>query len=78
MFSFPTSYFCNKCQADTAHSEVLVRKPSRYDTDKSILGRIKLLMHSFINGGNYYDMDRRVQCKVCGQKTLDNKGCELE
>ncbi|MBA5764299.1 hypothetical protein H2O73_18225 [Vibrio sp. 404] len=78
MSTFSTSCFCNKCQIDTKHSEVLVRKPSRYDTDQSILGRIKLLMHSFINGGHYYDMDRYVQCKVCGQKTLDNKGSEFE
>lgn len=78
MTLFSASYFCNKCQTDTEHSEVLVRKPSRYDTDKSTLGRIKLFIHSFINGGHYYYMDRYVQCKICGQKTLDNKGSEFE
>lgn len=78
MLSYPASHFCKKCQSDTPHTEVMVRKPSSYDTDTSLLGRIKLLAHTFINGGEYHDMDRYVECKVCGHKELDNKGNEFE
>ncbi|GAB2642278.1 hypothetical protein [Vibrio panuliri] len=78
MKSYPATHFCQKCQSDTPHSELLERKPSSYDTDTSLLGRITLFAHTFINGGHYYDMNRYVQCKVCGQKELDNKGSEFE
>ena len=63
---------------ETPHSEVLVRKPSRYDTDKSILGTLKLWAHTLLNGGHYYDMDRYVTCKECGHKEKDNWGKEFE
>lgn len=72
------AHFCKKCQKDTPYSEILVRKPSKYDTDRSVIGRIKLFAHTLINGGNYHDMDRYVTCKVCGLKELDNKGQEHE
>tara|TARA_B100001057_G_scaffold232255_1_gene232469 strand:+ start:2419 stop:2592 length:174 start_codon:yes stop_codon:yes gene_type:complete len=57
---------------------MLVRKTSNYDTDTSLLGRIRLFAHTFINGGQYYDMDRYVTCKVCGNKEKDNWGKELD
>ncbi|WP_260260983.1 hypothetical protein [Vibrio intestinalis] len=78
MRSYPATHFCTKCNMETPHKEILVRKPSSYDTDTSLLGRIQLLAHIFINGGHYYDMDRYVTCKVCGTKELDNKGNEFE
>ncbi|MCG9727184.1 hypothetical protein L1D54_04700 [Vibrio brasiliensis] len=78
MSGFPAAHFCKQCDQQTPHSEVLVRKPSSYDTDTSLVGRIKLMAHTFINGGHYYDMDRYVTCKVCGQKEKDNKGDEFE
>ncbi|WP_070971684.1 hypothetical protein [Vibrio sonorensis] len=78
MSGFPASHYCNKCHSDTPHSEVLVTKPSSYDTDTSILGRVKLFAHTFINGGHYYNMDRYVTCKICGNRQLDNKGDEFE
>ncbi len=69
MSGFPASHFCKRCNQETPHSEVLVRKPSRYDTDKTILGTLKLWAHTLINGGHYYDMDRYVTCKECGHNT---------
>lgn len=78
MSEFPTAHFCKQCDQQTPHSEVLVRKPSSYDKDTSLVGRVKLMAHTFINGGHYYDMDRYVTCKVCGHKEKDNKGDEFE
>lgn len=78
MSGYPAKHFCQQCSKETPHSEVLVRKPSRYDNDPSLLGKVKLLLHSFINGGHYYDMDRYVTCKECGHKQLDNWGKEFE
>ncbi|MGY3568677.1 hypothetical protein J4N42_02025 [Vibrio sp. SCSIO 43135] len=75
---FTATQFCEKCQQETVHSEVLVRKPSRYDTQFTWTGRILLFIREFINGGHYYNMDRYVKCKVCGHKQLDNKGDEFE
>lgn len=72
------THFCKACKGETPYSEVLVRKPSKYDSDPTVLGRLKLFAHTFINGGNYHDMDRYVTCKVCGLKELDNKGREHE
>ena len=78
MSGFPAAHFCKRCNRETPHSEVLVRKPSRYDTDKSILGTLKLWAHALLNGGHYYDMDRYVTCKECGHKEKDNWGKEFE
>ncbi|MEF1171662.1 hypothetical protein [Vibrio sinaloensis] len=78
MSGYPATHFCKQCEQETPHSEVLVRKNSSYDTDTSLLGRIKLMAHTFINGGHYYDMDRYVTCKVCGYKEKDNWGKEFE
>lgn len=49
MSGFPAAHFCKRCNKETPHSEVLVRKPSRYDTDKTILGTLKLWAHTLIN-----------------------------
>ncbi len=78
MSGYPATHFCKQCEQETPHSEELVRKTSSYDTDTSLLGRIKLMAHTFINGGHYYDMDRYVTCKVCGHKEKDNWGKEFE
>ena len=78
MSGLPATHFCKRCNKETAHSEVLVRKPSRYDMDKTILGTLKLLAHTLINGGHYYDMDRYVTCKKCGCKEKDNWRKEFE
>ncbi|MEZ8064639.1 MULTISPECIES: hypothetical protein [Vibrio] len=78
MSGYPAAHFCKQCEQKTPHREVLVRKTSSYDTDTSLLGRIKLMIHTFINGGKYYAMDRYVTCKVCGHKEKDNWGNEFE
>ncbi|CAV19889.1 hypothetical protein AB4516_17210 [Vibrio sp. 10N.222.54.F12] len=78
MSGFPATHFCKTCNKETPHSEVLVRQTSSYDTDKTLLGRIKLFANSIINGGHYYNMDRYVECKVCGTRELDNWGNEFE
>lgn len=78
MSGFPATHFCKKCNKETPHSEVLTRKSSSYDANPSLVSRIKLLVHTFINGGHYYDMDRHVKCKVCGAIELDNWGNEFE
>lgn len=70
--------YCKRCKAPTEHRESLVRKPSSYDTDKSLLGRVTLFIHEFINGGHYYNMNRYVTCTICGKKTLENMGNEFE
>ncbi|MGY2573859.1 hypothetical protein [Vibrio sp. C8] len=70
--------YCKRCKIPTEHRESLVRKPSSYDTDKSILGRVTLLIHEFINGGHYYNMNRYVTCTICGKKSLENMGNEFE
>lgn len=75
---FTGQHYCQSCNKETVHNEVLIRKPSRYDKDPKILGRIKLLLHAFINGGHYYDMDLYVTCQTCGRRELDNKGSEFE
>ncbi len=78
MSGYPANHFCKQCEQKTPHSEMLVRKTSNYDTDTSLLGRIRLFAHTFINGGQYYDMDRYVTCKVCGNKEKDNWGKEFD
>ncbi|EGA69252.1 hypothetical protein VISI1226_02582 [Vibrio sinaloensis DSM 21326] len=78
MSGYPATHFCKQCEQETPHSEELVRKTSSYDTDTSLLGRIKVMAHTFINGGHYYGMDRYVTCKVCGHKEKDNWGKEFE
>ena len=78
MSGYPAAHFCKQYEQKTPHREVLVRKTSSYDTDTSLLGRIKLMIHTFINGGKYYAMDRYVTCKVCGHKEKDNWGNEFE
>ncbi|MCK6262283.1 MULTISPECIES: hypothetical protein [Vibrio] len=76
--SYPATHFCKQCNQDTKHGEVLVRKPSSYDTQTTMRGRILLFLREFINGGHYYNMDRYVTCKTCGHRELDNKGNEFE
>ncbi len=78
MSGYPATHFCKQCSQETPHSEILVRKTSSYDNDRSLLGRVKLMAHTFINGGHYYDMERYVTCKVCGHKEKDNWGNEFE
>ncbi len=78
MSGFPATHLCKKCNQETPHSEILTRKVSRYDSNPSLMSRIKLLVHAFINGGHYYDMDRHVKCKACGTKELNNWGKEFE
>ncbi|ARP37251.1 hypothetical protein [Vibrio syngnathi] len=78
MSGYPATHLCKKCNKETPHSEVLVRKDSSYDIDHSVLGRIKLFVHSIVNGGHYYDMDRYVKCKVCGTQEVDSWGNEFE
>jgi len=70
--------YCERCKTETEHQETLERKPSSYDQNKSIFGRIMLFVHEFINGGHYYNMNRFVICKQCSTKVLDNKGTEFE
>ncbi|WP_434762081.1 hypothetical protein [Vibrio fortis] len=78
MPGYPATHFCKTCNQETPHSEILVRQPSRYDVDKTWLGKVKLFAHSIINGGHYYNMDRYVTCKICGTKERDNWGNEFE
>ncbi|MGR5284430.1 hypothetical protein ACP3V5_03855 [Vibrio maritimus] len=78
MFSMTSSTYCQACNKPTSHKEMLVRKPSSYDTEPSLMGKIKLFAHTFINGGHYYDMDRYITCQDCGKRTLENKGKEFE
>lgn len=75
---FTGKHHCQSCNKETIHKEVLIRKPSSYDQQPTFLGRFKLLLHTFINGGHYYDMDRYLACQTCGQRKLDNKGSEFE
>ncbi len=70
--------YCNRCKCSTEHRETLARKPSSYDNKKTIPGRLMLLVHEFINGGHYYNMNRYVQCTICGKKELENMGNEFE
>ena len=74
----PATHFCKKCNKETPHTETLIRQPSSYDTDRTWLGRITLFVHSIINGGHYYNMDRYVKCQVCGTRERDNWGSEFE
>ncbi|GLQ73744.1 hypothetical protein [Vibrio penaeicida] len=78
MTEWSAEQYCNTCRKTTSHTETLVRKPSSYDSDTSLLGRIKLSLHTIINGGSYYDMDRYVTCKTCHTKELKNQGNEFE
>lgn len=78
MSGYPAKHFCKQCGQETPHREILVRKTSSYDSDRSLLGRVKLMAHTFINGGHYYDMERYVTCEVCGRKEKDNWGNEFE
>ncbi|MBD1559832.1 hypothetical protein HC752_23150 [Vibrio sp. S9_S30] len=78
MTEWSVEQYCDTCRKTTPHKEIMVRKPSRYDTDCSILGRIKLFVHSWINAGEYHDTDRYVTCKVCNHQVLDNRGSEFE
>ncbi|MGF1720158.1 hypothetical protein L4D20_08985 [Vibrio kyushuensis] len=75
---FLVTHFCKQCNQETEHSEVLVRKASKYDTQTSLFSRFMLFITEFINGGHYYNMDRYVTCKMCGRRELDNKGDEFE
>ena len=70
--------YCECCKTVTEHKETLERKLSSYDTNKSIFGRLMLLIHVFINGGHYYNMNRYLTCKICGHKVLENMGNEFE
>lgn len=72
------SRYCERCKTDTEHKETLERKPSIYDAKKSIFGRLMLLVHEYINGGQYYNMNRYLVCKTCGHKVLENMGNEFE
>ncbi|EOC6597804.1 hypothetical protein ACI6KS_003652 [Vibrio parahaemolyticus] len=72
------SRYCECCKTATEHKETLERKPSSYDENKSIFGRLMLLVHEFINGGHYYNMNRYLVCKICRHKVLDNMGNEFE
>ncbi|WP_038123544.1 hypothetical protein [Vibrio nigripulchritudo] len=78
MTEWPAEQYCDTCRTTTNHKEMMVRKPSRYDTDYSLSGRIKLFLHSWINAGEYHDMNRYVTCKACNTKSLDNRGNEFE
>lgn len=78
MPGFPANHFCKRCDKETLHSEQLIRKTSSYDRDHSVLGRLKLLANTFINGGHYYNMDRYVKCNECGHRELNNWGNEFE
>ncbi len=70
--------YCARCKISTEHRETLERKPSSYDSKKSIHGRVMLLIHEFINGGHYYNMNRYVICTMCRKKSLENMGDEFE
>ena len=70
--------YCEVCKSETEHKEMLLRKPSRYDNNKSFFGRFMLFIHEFVNGGNYHNMDRHIKCGVCGNKAISNTGTEFE
>lgn len=72
------STHCDTCNQQTEHTESMVRKPSKYDNNKTLFGRLMLFVHEFINGGNYHNMDRYLTCKVCKTRTLHNVGNEFE
>lgn len=78
MSGFPSANLCKRCNSETPHSEVLVRKPSSYDTGKSILGTLKLWAHSLIKDDHYFNMDRYATCRECGHKEKYNWVKEYE
>lgn len=70
--------YCDCCKTDTEHTESLERKPSSYDQNKSLFGRLVLFVHEFVSGGQYYNMNRYFICAVCKKKSLENVGKEFE
>jgi len=60
MPSSSDTHFCKACNNETPYSEVLVRKPSKYDSDPSLLGRIKLFAHTCLRSYFYLASKRQL------------------
>lgn len=76
--------YCSQCGKTTKHKEMVQHKKSKYE--KTVWGGLKefIIERFLIPECTDYtlkaicDLDRYVVCEVCGKKTLDNKGEELE
>ena len=74
--------FCEHCNKETLHKEVIKQKPSKYGKSKK--EQFKAFLSGFFGGvaspfGASLDLvDRYVVCNECGHKKLENKGDEFQ
>lgn len=74
--------FCDKCNKETLHKEMIKQKPSKYG--KSRKEQFKAFLEGFFSGvaspalASLELVDRYIVCQECGHKRLENHGDEFQ
>ncbi|MCG6229670.1 hypothetical protein [Vibrio furnissii] len=76
--------FCESCNKETEHKEVMKQKKSKYSNSKK--DKVKEFFDGFFSassaslpaGASLELTDRYIICTKCGKETLENHGTEFQ
>lgn len=75
--------YCDQCEMDTEHKEIIKQKPSKYGNSRK--EKLKAFLSGFFAGASVGAplaslelIDRYVVCQQCGHKKLENHGEEFQ
>jgi len=77
-----TVQYCEKCNKDTEHKEIMKQKPSKYGKSKK--EKFKAFLEGFFSGtaspvlASLDLLDRYVECQTCHHRKLENHGDEFQ